>query len=80
MKFILDLNEETMFKYARFLGYEESELSNLNKDESFIVTITEIIENTCEDEGNDSNFIVGVYSIKINCKNYKSLRMHRKRR
>ena len=44
MKFILDLNEETMFKYARFLGYEESELLNLNKDESF----TEIIENTCE--------------------------------
>ena len=48
MKFILDLNEETMFKYARFLGYEESELLNLSKDESFIVTITEIIENTCE--------------------------------
>ena len=48
MKFILDLNKETMFKYAKFLGYEESELLNLNKDESFIVTITEIIENTCE--------------------------------
>ena len=48
MKFILDLNEEIIFKYARFLGYEESELLNLNKDESFIVTITEIIENTCE--------------------------------
>ena len=49
MKFVLDLNEKTMFKYARFLGYEESKLLNLNKDESFIVTITEIIENTCED-------------------------------
>ena len=48
MKFILDLNEETMFKYAKFLGYEERELSSLNKDESFIITITEIIENTCE--------------------------------
>ena len=48
MKFILDLNDETMFKYARFIGYEENELSNLNKYESFIITITEIIENTCE--------------------------------
>ena len=48
MKFILDLNEEIMFKYAKFLGHEESELSSLNKDESFIITITEIIENTCE--------------------------------
>ena len=48
MKFILDLNEEFIFKYAKFIGYEENELSNLNKDESFIVTITEIIENTCE--------------------------------
>ena len=37
-----------MFKYAKFLGYEERELSSLNKDESFIITITEIIENTCE--------------------------------
>ena len=43
MKFILDLNEETMFKYARFLGYEENELSNLNKDESFIITITLLV-------------------------------------
>ena len=48
MKFILDLNEETMFKNAKILGYEESELSSLNKDESFIIAITEIIENTCE--------------------------------
>ena len=48
MKFVLDLNEEIMVKYARFLGYEENELSNLNEDESFIITITEIIENTCE--------------------------------
>ena len=48
MKFILDLNEGVIFKYAKFLGYEESELSSLNKDESFITTITEIIENTCE--------------------------------
>lgn len=48
MKFILYLNEEIIFKYAKFLGYEENELSNLNKDESFIITITEIIENTCE--------------------------------
>ena len=48
MKFILDLNEEIVFKYAKFIGYEENELSNLNKDESFIVTITEIIENTCD--------------------------------
>ena len=37
-----------MFMYARFLGYEESELSSLNKDESFIISITEIIENTSE--------------------------------
>ena len=49
MKFILDLNEKIIFKYAKFLGYEESELLNLNKDKSFIVSITEIIENTCED-------------------------------
>ena len=49
MKFILDLNEEIIFNYAKFLGYEESELSSLNKDESFIITITKIIENTCED-------------------------------
>ena len=48
MKFILDLNEEIIFKYAKFIGYEENELSNLNKDESFIITITEIIENICE--------------------------------
>ena len=48
MKFTLDLNEEIIFKYAKFLGYEENELSNLNEDESFIITITEIIENTCE--------------------------------
>lgn len=48
MKFILDLNEGVIFKYAKFLGHEESELSSLNKDESFVTTITEIIENTCE--------------------------------
>ena len=31
MKFMLDLNEEIIFKYAKFIGYEESELSSLTK-------------------------------------------------
>lgn len=48
MKFVLDLNEETVIKYARYLGYEGDELKCLNEDKSFIDTLTEIIENTCE--------------------------------
>lgn len=48
MKFVLELDEEIIVKYARFLGYEENELWCLNEDESFIDTITEIIENTCD--------------------------------
>lgn len=48
MKFVLDLDEEIMVKYARFLGYEENELQYLNEDKSFIDTITGIIENTCD--------------------------------
>lgn len=48
MKFVLDLNEETVVKYARHLGYEEDELKHLNEDESFIDALIEIIENTCE--------------------------------
>ena len=49
MKFTLDLDEEIMAKYAKFLGFEESELPYLNENESFTITITEIIENTCEE-------------------------------
>ena len=48
MKFILDLNEEIIVKYARYIGYEENELWNLNENESFIDTITDIIEFTCD--------------------------------
>ena len=48
MKFILDLDEEIMVKYAKFLGYEEEEIKTLNENESFITTIIDIIENICE--------------------------------
>lgn len=48
MKFTLDLDEEIMVKYAKFLGYEENELPCLNENESFITTIIEIIENSCD--------------------------------
>lgn len=48
MKFILDLNEELMVEYAKFLGYEESDLINLNENEKFLDSITELLEEICE--------------------------------
>lgn len=48
MKFILDLNEELMIEYAKFLGYEESDLINLNENEKFLDSITELLEEICE--------------------------------
>lgn len=47
MKFELDLDDATMIEYARVLGYDEDELSNINKDSSFLDTIIGIIESTC---------------------------------
>lgn len=48
MKITLDLNKEIMVKYARFLGYTEDDLWNINEDLSFVDTITELLEETCE--------------------------------
>ena len=48
MKITLDLNEKLMIKYARFLGYKEDELLNLNKSEFFKFCLAEIIEGACE--------------------------------
>lgn len=48
MKFILDLNEELMIEYAKFLGYEESDLINLNENEDFLNRIAELLEEICE--------------------------------
>ena len=48
MEFTLKLDKEIMIKYAKFIGYEEEDIKTLNENESFISTITEIIENTCE--------------------------------
>lgn len=48
MEFTLRLDKEIMIKYAKFIGYEEEDIKTLNENKSFISTIAEIIENTCE--------------------------------
>lgn len=48
MKFILDLNEELMVEYAKFRGFEESDLMNLNENEDFLDRIAEFLEEMCE--------------------------------
>lgn len=48
MKFTLELNEEIMIEYAKFLGFEESDLMNLNENEDFLDRIAELLEEMCE--------------------------------
>ena len=37
MKFVLELDEKLMIKYARHLEYDENELNDINENESFKV-------------------------------------------
>ena len=48
MKFVLELDEKLMIKYARHLEYDENELNDINENESFKSTIIDVIENTID--------------------------------
>ena len=48
MKFVLELDEKLMIKYARHSEYDENELNDINKNESFKSTIIDVIENTID--------------------------------
>lgn len=48
MKFTLELDDKIIIRYAKHMGYKDSDLDYLNEDEYFKDTLIDIIENICE--------------------------------